>query len=231
MEVRSGSKLLKESTDGGKTGDYTLDRYNSIVRLVAPITQSATYKVLYSSKNYLEVHVQVAPKSLSLVATGLLAFRTGSTEYFRLEGGFAVRIDSNGFGLMGAGNLRIGSREAPLLDLSVNVFLFLGADRGTLGFAGMFQASAGSSAIPGVTFKASLLVVINTFGHDIVFTIPQTDPAFPTIRDEQGRNMETVATQKVAVLNADGTQQIDSSGQALSTNVAVREVSITGGAR
>jgi hypothetical protein len=231
VEVRSGSKLLKESSDGGKTGDYTLDRYNSIVRLVAPITQSATYKVLYSSKNYLDVHVQVAPKSLSLVATGLLAFRTGSTEYFRLEGGFAVRIDSKGFGLMGAGNLRIGSREAPLLDLSVNVFLFLGSDGGTLGFAGMFQASAGSSAIPGVTFKASLLVVINTFGHDIVFTIPQTDPAFPTIRDEQGRNMETVATQKVAVLNADGTQQIDSSGQALSTNVAVRQVTITGGPR
>ena len=231
VEVRLGSTLLKESSDGGKTGDYILDRYNSVVRLVGPITQSATYKVLYGSKDYLDVHFQVAPKSLSLMATGLLAFGTGSTEYFRLEGGFAVRIDSNGFGLMGAGNLRIGSREAPLLDLSVNVFLFLGSDGGTLGFAGMFQASAGSSAIPGVTFKASLLVVINTFGHDIVFTIPQTDPAFPTIRDEKGRNMETAGIQKVAVLNADGTQQIDSSGQPLSTDVLVRQVTITGGPR
>ncbi|MEN9546141.1 MAG: hypothetical protein RLZZ356_873, partial [Verrucomicrobiota bacterium] len=180
--VRMGDVLLKESTDSGKTGDYVLDRHNSVVRLIAPITRAAAYTVAYGSRDYLDVHVQVAPKSLSVVATGVLAFRSGTTEFFRLDGGLAVRIDSKGFALMGAGTLRVGSPEAPLLELSVNALLFLGSDSGTLGFAGLFQASAGSSRIPGVGFTASLLVAINTFGRDIVFTIPQTDPSFPTIR-------------------------------------------------
>ena len=231
VQVSVGSVLLKESADGGKTGDYILDRYNSVVRLLAPITQSASYKVSYGSKNNLEVHVQAAPKSLSLVASGVLAFNVGTTEYFRIDGGFAIRIESKGFTLMGAGTLRVGSREAPLLELSVNALLFLGVDGGTLGFAGIFQASGGVSRIPGLTFKASLLVAINTFGHNILFTIPEIDPAFPTIRDEQGRSLETAGTQTVAVLNSDGTQQTDSSGKPLAITVPVRRVTITGGAR
>jgi hypothetical protein len=96
LTVKQDGQLLVESTDGGKTGDYVLDRYNATVRLSKSITADTKVEVQYDSHDYLDVHQVARAKSFTFVISAVGAFKVGDTEIFRLAASFAIsRLAAN----------------------------------------------------------------------------------------------------------------------------------------
>ncbi|MEY4690558.1 MAG: hypothetical protein RIT19_883, partial [Verrucomicrobiota bacterium] len=230
LTVKQDGQLLVESTDGGKTGDYVLDRYNATVRLSKSITADTKVEVQYASHDYLDVHQVARAKSFTFVISAVGAFKVGGTEIFRLAASFAISIDSQGFTLIASGRLTIGPRSSPLLSLSVTALIYLGVKDGQFGFAASFTGNL-TAGITGLKLEVEALVQINTFGKDIVFTIPQTNPAFETMRDEKGQVMEESRTENVPAFNADGSPKLDADGNRLTNPTTVRTVTIKGAAK
>jgi hypothetical protein len=225
-------------TEGGSTlvegVDYTIDAYNSTITLltganVNGVTSGRDISVAYDSKDYLAIHIKAAPESLTFVATGLAAFSVGGTEFFRIQGGLALTLDSSGFTLIMTGLLMVGPASSPLLSFSVTALIFAGIKDGTPGFAGMFNATLNTN-LGSFAMQGAFLVQVNTFGEQVVFDIPNVSPSFPTIRDEKGLSLETTRQSTSILRNPDGSAQTDADGNVLTVPVTLRTATISGGA-
>ena len=226
--------------------DYVYDDYNSTVTLKSAITGSHTFTIDYQSYSYLELHISPEANAFELVANGLAAFEVNGTELFRLEGGLLLKISATQFELIAAANLQVGTRANPLLTMKANALVVIGTDpnTGKTGFAALIDAHMGPGSSPydpgiagtveallgGWQTTGEFMVVINTFGYAFNFDLPQTNPPFPTIYDENGNNMETTRTIQVPQHNPDGSLKYSPTGAQLFQSQTVRSVSIPGGA-
>jgi hypothetical protein len=231
LAVIQDGRFLVESTDEGKTGDYILDRYNATVRLLKPITGNTRVEVNYDCQEFLDIHQIVRARSLSVVASGVGAFWFNDIEIFRIAASFSISIDTTGFTIIASGRLTFGPRSSPLLSLNVTALFFLGVQGGKFGFAASFMGNL-TAGIEGLQLDVQALVQLNTFGVDVVFTIPQSNPAFETIRDEKGTVLETSRIEQVPAINSDGTPKLDpTTGQRVTTPITSRTVVVSGAAK
>ncbi|MFN0077230.1 MAG: DUF4347 domain-containing protein, partial [Prosthecobacter sp.] len=209
--------------------DYAFDVYNSAVTLLSGTSSGRSITLAYDSKDYLALHLKAAPQSLNIVASALAVFSIGGTEFFRMQGGLSMTIGSQGFSLILVGKLMVGPAGSPFLTFNATALVFAGVYDGTLGFAAMFQASLNANLGP-FAIQGDFLVQVNTFGKAVVFDIPNVNPAFPTIRDENGQTIEKTRQDVVILRNADGSPQLDANGNVMTAPVTLRTVSISGGA-
>jgi hypothetical protein len=114
--------------------------------------------------------------------------------------------------------------------MNVTALIYLGAQDGKFGFAATFAGNL-SAGIKGLSLDVQALVQINTFGKDVVFTIPQSNPAFETLRNEKGQVMEESKVENLPAYNADGTRKLDAAGNQLTMPGTVRTVTLKGGAQ
>jgi hypothetical protein len=199
--------------------------------LLKPITGNTRVEVNYDCQEFLDIHQIVRARSLSVVASGVGAFWFNDTEIFRIAASFSISIDTTGFTIIASGRLTFGPRSSPLLSLNVTALFFLGVQGGKFGFAGSFMGNL-TTGIEGLQLDVQALVQLNTFGRDVVFTIPQSNPAFETIRDEKGAVIETSRIEQVPAINDDGTPKLDpTTGQRLTTPITSRTVVVSGAAK
>ena len=229
LTVKEGGTTLVEGTD------YDFDVANSVITL-RPIndTTSATKNartitVDYDSEDYLALHVTAAPESLNVVATVLATFSVDGVEFFRMHAGLSMTIGSEGFTLILVGKLMVGPAGDPFLTFDTTALVYAGLIDGKFGFAAMFKVSLDVGLGP-FGIKADVLVQTNTFGKAVVFNIPNVNPGFPTITDENGQSMERTVQQTSLLRNSDGTPRLDANGNQMTTTVTSRTVSISGGA-
>ena len=220
-------------TEGGKTlvegKDYAFDAKNSIITLTDGTKTARSITVDYDSLDYLALHVVAAPESLNVVATVLATFSVGDTEFFRMQGALSMTISSQGFSLILVGKLMVGPAGDPILTIDTTALIFAGMINGKGGFAAMFKASFDENLGP-FDLKVAALVQVNTFGQAVVLNIPNVNPAFPSITDENGQSLEKVVQVTTSLTNSDGTPRLDANGNQVTMTVPTRTVSISGGA-
>jgi hypothetical protein len=100
---------------------------------------------------------------------------TTSDTILTMEGGFDLKISSNGFSVYAdIAKLEIGPSSAPFITFSgYGLFIINSA-----GFAAEMDLSlsASNNEIPGISFNAQFNLVMNTTGQNVVYNIPSTLP-------------------------------------------------------
>ena len=223
ITVTEGGKTLVEGTD------YTFDAMNSIITLTDGTKTARSLTVDYDSQDYLALHVVAAAESLNVVATVLATFSVGNTEFFSMQAALSMTISSQGFDLILVGKLMVGPAGNPFLTFDTTALIFAGMINGKGGFAAMFEASLDVNLGP-FAFKANALVQLNTFGQAVALNIPNVNPAFPAITDENGQSLEKIVQVTTLLTNSDGSPRLDANGNQMTMTVPTRTVSISGGA-
>jgi hypothetical protein len=135
--------------------------------------QAQTVTVMVGSNPATTLTLQ--PQLFSVYLNGAATFTVNNQQPFTLSGTLAVAISSGSATVFVQAVLQVGPPGTPLFSFIANGLMYIDST----GFAAMITLSFQSSSVPGITFNANALLLVNTTLRTITYTIPSPPPTSP----------------------------------------------------